>query len=164
MIEEQDDSSWCNSQKTFIRLNLQVRCTVLLGEDGSPLQCFNHPLKPPPQKPTQFLKKSAFHMRIPNPKIRAFAKLTNPQICWRIQQKNAGDKNPHSILTTLPLSAVFVASFSLRQMATAHFGKLPTLVQVSVPWFFFSPGSPWVLGYHFLLSGWWHAEFHHVFQ
>lgn len=97
MIEEQDDSSWCNSQKTFIRLNLQVRCTVLLGEDGSPLQCFNHPLKPPPQKPTQFLKKSAFHMRIPNPKIRAFAKLTNPQICWRIQQKNVGDKNPHSI-------------------------------------------------------------------
>lgn len=48
-------------------------------------------------------------------------------------------KSPRNILTTLPLPAMSVASFSLRnfdgQMATAHFGKLPTLVQVSVPWF-----------------------------
>lgn len=34
------------SQKTFIHLNLQVICTVLVGVNGSPFQCFNHPLKP----------------------------------------------------------------------------------------------------------------------
>ena len=58
--------------------------------------------------------------------------LANPtKKCWR-------QKSPQYSTTTLPLPAMSVASFSLRnfdgQMATAHFGKLPTLVQVSVPW------------------------------